>query len=81
MQPPPPVDEIETLRASLDNFEKDTQRFLEHVVHDFRTARRAVGISTEVLLGGLSTTSDEEFQKSVQHLRSGLTKWMQSWRE
>jgi two-component system, chemotaxis family, sensor kinase Cph1 len=57
----------------LDNSERDAQAFLEHVVHDLRSARRAVGISTEVLLSEFSPPSGEE-PPSVRHLQEGLAK-------
>ncbi len=70
----PEICEIQSLRASLEGSERETQRFLEHVVHDLRSARRAVGISAEVLFARLSSPSDEEFQRTSRHMQDGLAR-------
>jgi light-regulated signal transduction histidine kinase (bacteriophytochrome) len=71
MQP----DEIHSLRASLDESEKATEQFLNRIVHDLRSVRRAVGISAELLVGGGSSSMPaEQRQQTVQHLNEGLTK-------
>lgn len=66
--------EIESLRSSVDGSERETQRFLEHVVHDLRSARRAVGISAEVMLARLAAPPDEEFQTTSRHMQDGLAR-------
>jgi chemotaxis family two-component system sensor kinase Cph1 len=66
------ADEIQLRHALLDNSEGETKRFLEHVVHDIRAARRAVGIASEVFLAKLSPRSEEDLQKTIQHMQAGL---------
>ena len=65
-------DGVPSLRDSREGFEKETQGFLLHVVHDLRSARRVVGISAELLLAGPSSPSDEEFQKTLRRMQDGL---------
>jgi two-component system, chemotaxis family, sensor kinase Cph1 len=74
MQPDLSAREIKMLRASLDSSERETQRFLEHVVHDIRTARRAVGISAEVLLEQLGPLPSAELKATARHMQDGLAK-------
>ena len=74
MEPELSVDEIQSLRASLDGSERETQRFLDHVVHDLRSAQRSVGISSEVLLARFSSLPEEGLQKSARHLQEGLAR-------
>lgn len=70
----PSADEIEALRASLSSSEKEIQSFLEHAVHDLRAARRAVGISTEVLLAEFPTPLGDGLQPAVHQIQQGLAR-------
>src|ERR1700733_3900876 len=65
-------DKVQSLRDSREGFEKETQGFLLHVVHDLRSARRVVGISAELLLAGRSSPSDEGFQTTDKGFQNAL---------
>lgn len=65
------ADEIAEVRISLDRYEKDNQRFLQRVVHDIRTARRALGISVELLLADIPVQT-ERMQQTAQRLQWSL---------
>lgn len=69
-----PQDEIRRLRALLDRSEKDTQRFLDGAVHDFRSAHRAISISMEILLGAISPQLDHNSAEAVRELQAGIAK-------
>ncbi len=72
MQPEPSLDANPSLRAIRDDSAKEVQQFLEHVVHDLRSARRGVGISAEVLLSKLSPQPNDEFQQNIRYMQQGL---------
>jgi chemotaxis family two-component system sensor kinase Cph1 len=72
MRSKPTVEEVQPPGPSLDGSEKENQRFLDHLVHDLRSARRAVGISMEVLLARLSPPPNEELQETVRRMQRGL---------
>jgi chemotaxis family two-component system sensor kinase Cph1 len=74
MHSEPTQDEIQRLRARLDRSEKDAQRFLDGVVHDFRSAHRAISISLEILLGSISPQHDHNAAEAVRELQTGVAK-------
>jgi light-regulated signal transduction histidine kinase (bacteriophytochrome) len=75
MQPAFSSEEIQSFRAARDRSDRETQAFLQHIVHDLRTVRRTVGISSEVLLGGFSGTASPQQQgQSARHIQDGLAK-------
>jgi chemotaxis family two-component system sensor kinase Cph1 len=74
MHSEPPQDEIRRLRALLDRSEKDTQRFLDGAVHDFRSAHRAISISMEIVLGAISPQLDHNTAEAVRELHTGIAK-------
>lgn len=74
MHSEPLQDEIRRLRALLGRSEKDTQRFLDGAVHDFRSAHRAISISLEILLGSISPQLDPNAAEAVRELQTGVGK-------
>ena len=72
MQSDPPHRRDRGNARFLDASEKETRRFLEHVVHDLRTVRRGVGISAELLVRDFSTEPRAEPHQPVLHLQQSL---------
>jgi len=61
------------VRAALDESEKETRRLLEHIAHDVRAARRAIGIPSELLLKTIST-DDPSTHETARLMNDGLGK-------
>jgi chemotaxis family two-component system sensor kinase Cph1 len=60
--------------GSSGSYAQETERFLDRLVHDLRSAQRNVQISAELLCLRESCRQDSEAQRAVQQLEDGIAK-------